>query len=632
VFFEAVSTSAPHIYHSALLLSPQKSQVQRLYGSQASPLVRIVQGGSTSWDSSAASRKFPTEVTAAAWSPCSRFIATAFDKPCDVVVLDAMTLEKLHTMYPQHQRLSWEKIIFSPDSHLLTGYSYYPVWIVSWDLQTGGLISNINASGAGRCNSITYSGCGTMLGGLFHGGVIIIYNVLSGAQISSHSVNGRAVDTIWTHGKNLQFATMKPGSITIWEVSFTSDHPPTQVSSLLTPDNSPKKGLVLLPTLSLLAFFLDKRVVVWDAQYQKTLLDSIDVEDPRVMSFSSDGHFFVCGNYTPEFHLWKKSPDGYLPHKKFISDRGSINPVVFPNDPAVVPNDPVVSPNGGSIISFGGGMLHLWHTVNSPTSPPSIPTPASQHDRHFLLEFSPDESLVAFTRRLDKTVTVLDLKSGNPHLVINADTVICGIGITESRITVVGDGKIIAWELPRGDHVSNAQRSIDDIVQTTAFEHSFSIEDGWASISPDSKYIAFGKTMHLNQYLHIYDMQTGKKLIVTQSYGWLPGFSLGGDRVWCTESDGMVNQWAIVDDDWFNNIRLGEIGDVEKPEDGFPWHSSCGYEVTDDGWIVGSKGKPLLWLPYQWQSSIKTMRKWNGKFLALLYSQLPDALILELEV
>jgi len=512
VFFGAISTSAPHIYHSALLLSPQKSLVQALYGPQASPLVRIVQGGSTSWDPSAANRRFPYAVTVAAWSPCSRFIATAWRTSCDVVVLDAMTLEKLHTMYPQDQGITWAKLIFSPDSHLLTGYSHRYDCIVSWDLQTGGLISNI--SKCYPCESMTYSGCGTMLGGLFYGGVIIVYNILSGAKISSHSVNELAVDTIWTHGKNLQFATMKPGSIAIWEASFTSDHPPTQVSSLPTPDNFSEEELVLLPTLSLLAFFLDKRVVVWDAQHQKNLLGPIDIKHPGVISFSFDGQFFVCGTDTPEFHLWKKSPDGYLPHQKFISDRGSINPVV--------------SPNGGSIISFGGVMLQLWHTVNSPTSPPSIPTPASQHTRHFLLEFSPDESLVAFTRRLDKTVTVLDLKSGNPHLVINADTVICGIGITESRITVVGGGKIISWELPGGDHVPNAQRNIDDSVQTTIFEYSFPIKDVWASISPDSKYVAFVKTPQYYENLHIYDMQTGEQLIVTHSRGWIPGFSQVG--------------------------------------------------------------------------------------------------------
>jgi len=34
-FSEAINTSGPHIYHSALLLSPKTSIVQKLYGSQA---------------------------------------------------------------------------------------------------------------------------------------------------------------------------------------------------------------------------------------------------------------------------------------------------------------------------------------------------------------------------------------------------------------------------------------------------------------------------------------------------------------------------------------------------------------------------------------------------------------------
>jgi len=618
-FFEVISTSAPHIYHSALLLSPKESLVQKLYGPQVNPLARVVQGMPTSWDPSIANIRFPKVVHVAVWSPCGRFIATTLNGSYDVAILDAVTLEQIHTMHPQEQQTTWIQLVFSTDSHLLTGYSYRSDCIVSWDLQTGGLISNIDTSGTNTCSSMSYSGCGTMLGGLFDKEIIIIYNVLSGAQISSHSVNELAVDTIWTHGLNLQFATMKLGSIIIWEVSFTSDHPPTQVSSLPTPDHFSKKGLVLLPTLQLLAFAFKGRVVVWDAQYQKTLLDFIDVEDPRIMSFSSDGQFFVCGTDTPEFHLWKKSPDDtYLPYQKFTSTAGVTNPFF--------------SPNGGSIISFGGTMIQLWHTKNSSTSPTSISTQVLQRTRHFLFEFTPSESLVAFTRWLDKTVTVLDLKSGNPHLVINADTVICGIGITENRITVVGDGKIISWELPGGDHFPNAQRNIDDSVQTTTFEHSLSIKDVWASISPDSKYVAFGKTMQLDEHLYICNIHTGKEPIAARSHGWLPGFSPGGDRVWSTATDGMVTQWAIVDDDGSNDIRLEKVGGDEKPQDGFPWHSSCGYQVTHDGWILSSRGKPLLWLPYQWRSGTKAIRKWNGKFLALLYSRLPEVVILELDV
>ena len=50
-FFEVISQSAPHIYHSALLLAPQSSIIQKLYGQETHSMVkRIVTGAPSSWD------------------------------------------------------------------------------------------------------------------------------------------------------------------------------------------------------------------------------------------------------------------------------------------------------------------------------------------------------------------------------------------------------------------------------------------------------------------------------------------------------------------------------------------------------------------------------------------------------
>ena len=615
-FFEVIIISAPHIYHSALLLSPKTSLVWRLYEPQVNPLARVVQGVPTSWDHCFSGTRYPGVICAIAWSPCSRFIAIAWDKSCDVVILDAVTLKSLHTMHPQHQWVSWDKLVFSPDSYLLAGYSYSHDCIISWDLQTGGLISNISTSGTRRCNSMSYSGYGTMLGGLFDQETIVTYNVFSGKQISFHSVQGFMSGTIWTQGEYLQFAIMEPGAVTIWEVSFALSHPPTQVNSLPIPDNFSKEGLVFLPTHSLLAFILQGRVIVWNAQHQVVLLDSIDVKDPKNMSFSPDGHFFVCGSKGPEFHLWKESPNGYL-HQKFTPSTGSTNPVI--------------SPNGKTIISSGSSVLQLWHTTSSLTSPPCITTQPSQQTNHFLLEFSPDELLVAVTQQFSNKVTILDLKSGNPQMVIDTDIVICGIGIAESKIVVVGDRKIITWELPTGDCVPIAHRSIDNSVQVTEFKCPAPIRQLHASISPGFTYVAFGNTKNLPE-LYIYNLHTGKKLAVAKSEGWLPGFALNGNEVWCARGDGMVDQWAIVEDSESNNTQLDQLGNYEEPQSGFPWHSSHGYQVMDDGWVLSSKGKRLLWLPPQWRSAVKVERKWSGKYLALLHRRLLEAVILELEV
>ena len=74
-FFDVISLSAPHIYHSALFLSPKTSIVQKLYGLQVNPLARVVYEAPTSWDQSFATKYFHSGINTAAWSPCGKLIA-----------------------------------------------------------------------------------------------------------------------------------------------------------------------------------------------------------------------------------------------------------------------------------------------------------------------------------------------------------------------------------------------------------------------------------------------------------------------------------------------------------------------------------------------------------------------------
>ena len=119
------------------------------------------------------------------------------------------------------------------------------------------------------------------------------------------------------------------------------------------------------------------------------------------MTFSSDGRFFAYGTRGPEVYLWKESPTGYVLHHKFVLSTG-------------YSGNPHLSPNGQSIVASNGDTLHLWRTEDSVTTL-SIPTPTFQHTGSFILEFSPDKSLMATARATDNTATVLDLKSGVPR-------------------------------------------------------------------------------------------------------------------------------------------------------------------------------------------------------------------------
>ena len=584
-FFEVIGTSAPHIYHSALLLSPKTSCVWKLYGPQANPMARVIKGMPTSWDLSIANGRCCGKVECVAWSPCSKFIAIAHSKSSEVAIHDATTLEQLHTLQSENSNTIWGSLQFSPDGCLLAGYPCYinqEECIASWDLQTGGLVNHITTDGL--CHSITYSECGMMLGGYFPGSKrIIIYNILSGTQIFFHPIIiEHIMGDIWTHGEYIRYAIMKLRSITIWEVSFTSSHAPIQIETLPTPDNFPAKKpktLVFLPTLSLLAFVVQGRIFVWDAQCQKALLDSpVPAGRYHQAHFTPDGQFFIFRTGYCKLCLYKKSPDGYLPHHRLLP---SSEPEIF-----------IISPDGGSIISSDGQMFQLLHT-NSLPSLQRIPLQTQRNVSRYL-EFLPDESSVA-TADSNGTITILDLKSANSQTVTDVDMEIYGFGVIGSKTIVVGD-RCIIWELPAGNYIFGTKWNVDHSIQTITFEED--LESLQISISPNLDYMVGADGCGLA----IFNMYTGERLDAVHSGGYLPGFTPDGDGVWCAAYDGEVHQWGIIKDEISSTIKLGYLGSI-RPLIGFPWHSSCGYQVTNDGWVFSSSGRRLLWLPHQWRCS-----------------------------
>ena len=87
---------------------------------------------------------------------------------------------------------------------------------------------------------------------------------------------------------------MKPGSITVWQVGFDPTHMLTEFESLPVPDDiSYQEPTLFHPTLSRLAFLNQGNVLIWDAHDSKLLLNSSDGHYYPMMSFSSDGQFFV---------------------------------------------------------------------------------------------------------------------------------------------------------------------------------------------------------------------------------------------------------------------------------------------------------------------------------------------------
>ena len=647
-FFEVISISAPHIYHSALPLSPQTSIVRDLYKQYARPLAMVARGLPLSWEPVVATVHLEDFTGEATWSPCNRFIAAIRRR--SVEILDAVTLNRLSTFECSPNYNNWQ-LSFSPDSRLLKLYNCGD--FTSWDIQTGGLLGTTPstlkrltkgafsfayskdrklvavAHGTQRHFNVSDGNYDTFIG---------TYHFPSRTLTDPLRVSeGHLVHPIWTEGECLRFATADPGSITIREVDFTLAHPPAEVESFPVPDKIVDgKRFLFLPSLSRLAFTLGDTIQVWDVKTSKLLLNSqlwqtwetIGLTNVILLpkcSFSSDGRFFACLDTAGVVHVWKESSAGYAPHQRlsFLSSNSDYSQA------------PHLSPNGESIFMPLPHVIHLWRTRNQSLSLPSFPTECVlQH--HFILKFSPDGKFAAFGRRKGTTVTVLDLQSGDSIDVIVTGMEIDCLGITECAVAVMSDEMIVTWNLLGGD--SAFDTSIGDNFQTTVLDRSppSRLKKNYLSceLSPDLSLVAVAwRSQELQSCgLDIHDGLTGTCLASSASMGFTwPRFTQDGREVWMSfDSLGYKIGWEIIEDSKSGTVEL-----KSKPQAtaylsaAFSWTSPLGYTITNNGWVLNPAQKRLLWLPHRWRSAVREQRTWSGRFLGLSQKELSDVVILE---
>ena len=633
-FFDVIDTSAPHIYHSALLLSPQKSIVRARHERYTRPLARVVHGLSMSWEPAVAVLYSENDGRAVAWSPCGRFIARSAKKSAVVEILDATTLGKIKALRASSD--STRLLDFSPDGRTLTGFGK-ELELTSWDLQTGGVICTIPPEAHVvnlRCFSSAHSKDGRTVA-VAHKTPFTVpfitgistYDLISKTRIYSYFPKERIVASIWTHGDRLRFASVRPESITIREVDFTSIDTLAEVETLpLSEGISDAREFLFLPTLSRLAVALTNATQVWDIQNSKLLLN-FPAEEHRTSSiamiFSPDGQFFAC-DYGHYVRTWRESPTGYMVHQDHHPSSGAVHRLLF-------------SPSGALIIVTGGRLLDIWDTrVPTPSRAPGQNQPG--FPMVFLLAFSPDETSAAVVRFHEKVVTVLDLESGEPRLTIDTGAKVLCLGVAGTTIAVVCRRGIVTWNLPGEGRTFNAGASTDDSVQTTILDSAQPLNTAPVlsiSISPDLRRVAIlgGGFSHAGVPA-IYDTSTGECLTGTTSMrvgvALMPWFTADGREVWFLQDvvASRCRGCKIIERNECGSILLEPIEPSALPLEGFPWESTRGYKIVDDGWVISPSGKRLLWLPHSWRSR-ELFRRWRGRFLGLLHGSLPEGVILE---
>jgi len=694
--FDLISASAPHIYHSALVMTPKTSILRKLYEAHARPFVRIVYGALMSWGPNTATTTLPAAIELAVWSQCGKFIAIGQRDAAMVDILDSAFLQRLQTLdTPQGIPTSHRSFVFSPGSRILTcssGGDYgqnQKLFLVSWDLQTGGVVSVIRWEELGwnirERPTITYSTNGKMVGVCYwysDSAVISIHDVISGVHMHSHSLgtpfevvdlhpnNGSTSDDgpilgggpvpdgmvskrtlvssnspvsnkrpvsvsnnslvsniIWTHGESLRFATVGSTTITIWEVGFTSETSPTEVETLSVPND----------VLSALPPHLNYSGSADRVQFLPTSCRLAIVHQGKVLVWDgrnskpllsqTDTRCSPVMSFSSDGRFFACSTNGCEAHLWEDSPTG----YAFRGTLVSVTKSPglLLSPNGESIVTFGDPTIQLWHTKSFIAPPSSTLTQSLLGTVDFALDFSPGGTSAMVVRREDKVATVLDLKSGTPLLTVDASMGIYGLRVTEDSAVVVCDGKVITWNLPAGDLIPNFRVTVNDSTRAINFSGSEKGKVLTASISPNLHHVVLmTQPFTLLRHLYIYSASTRKYLgyhFASENGLW---FAPDGRTVWCVDSNGDAEAWAVTESGSTEPLGASRVN-IEHPPEGCPWGSSRGYRVTNDWWVLGPDGKRLLMLPPPWRSR-RERRVWNGRFLALLHGALLEPVILEL--
>jgi len=351
--------------------------------------------------------------------------------------------------------------------------------------------------------------------------------------------------------------------------------------SLPVPDdvNGSKESL-LLPTLSWLTFTLSGGVLVWDVRDSKLLLNFFGGIQPATVSFSHNGRFLACGATSQEVYLWKESHVGDALHQR-----------VAPNIDMRI--RPLLSPNGESIIALSPSTVQLWCTTDPTPSISSVQTQLVEQS-NYITEFSPDETLAAVAPFEGRTVTVLDLKSGNPRLTIDTGMKVLCLRITGSTIVVIGEGKVVTWNLPAEGCTLNVRANVNVSVRTTMFDYLTPCPifprhppRRYTSVSPDLNRVA---TAERTLGMIVYDVPTGKRLASTPAEGPIPWSTPDGRDVWCEwRRFPTAEGWSIVEDRETGLTRLEPLEPTVPPSGGLPWRSPLGYGVTPDGWVLSTQ-------------------------------------------
>ena len=574
-FFEPISVSATHIYHSALELSPLSSIVRRFYHHQRRPpLPRVIAGTPDSWNKSIhLSGVF--DYSSYIWSPCGQFVAARTQGT--VEIRDPLSSELLSTLTKPGVSLTGE-LAYSPDGRSLACLSRAALMV--WDVQTGGVAKEIDG-GAISNVSLVWSLDGATIGTILQDRVthpilqlldrdtdtnydVCVYDVALGTTSSPGTLQSSSKPHLWTHDTSFRvMATRRVDQACTVEIS--------EVGSVLTKIESfrielwecDRRITSFSPTTYRISVLVRDQLCVLDIRNSKWLLEEED--DPKSCHcFSSDGSLFAASSLGG-VHIWKCTSGHYTTWRRFAPQKSSTTSRIPPQ----------FSPTSSSILGCPTGALQVWRLDDSPiVVPPDSRTP--------LAILSRSGAYTATCHRGDGAVTITNLLSPTSSQFIDTNMEIDVLALTDNILFVWDGNELAAWRLTE-------EGIVDGVFVDKRAGRSDSI---WTVLTRDPTFSVEGQTVIIkegeeNTVLQIYHTGTGEVLDPTQA----PTLSCGRE----------YSPWDMLRSWHYPHYRDSEGRGIMSEDD---WPVSR--PTLHGEWVKGPEGEHRLWIPVEWRAGFSS--------------------------
>ena len=578
-FFEPISASATHVYHSALELCPESSIVRRLYYHRSSRITRpprVVVGIPESWDPTV-SISSKDDYKFCIWSPCGRFIAGLAGNV--VEIRNQLTFELITTFQlTETSPLLVGPLAYSSDGRSLACASEAAIMV--WDIQTGGMAREVKCRGA-RTISLVWSLDGRTIGTLeslspdtgdtkTH---VNTYDVASSAPLFVETIDSNHKPHLWAYNESFRVMTTEqyPHDHTMIEIQIKV----FEVQSLLVMvntfntaifaqaadvsiDYTPGSEIIsFCPATCHVSISVGGELFIFQDQSPVPVF----VKKGHFCSpcFSSDGSLFAASK-DGNVYIWQHTSCRYVQWKEFRCQDWI---------------DSQFSPTPSSFLTYSKNILQVWSLHDLPANP----IPYTQ----WCAALSRSGNRIATTRQFETTITIIDPHVQSTSQRIHTGVRIEGLLLTSNILLVVGPDQVLSWRLTEEEPVDDG---FDD--------RSSNQNDRLWTIPLSPLRLSLGRELEFKVEDQIGVIRHGKRIFL---YHTATG---KGDPYFQTPTN--INDPGL-------NITGGLSGRHHAychnlpPPDTTPgsWYPS--ETSLREGWVKDPEGRCRLWLHVEWRKS-----------------------------